>query len=283
MAQRERAAHLADGRPGPPRVPQHPHRDVSGRPSEGAARRQPTGAHVKTFELPKSWEKRRTFLRFEGVTSGCLVWVNGSYAGYDQGGYTPAEFDISERLHPGRNTVAVQVHRWGSGAHMEDYDQWRFAGIFRSVGLYSTPATHLRDVTIKTDLDAAYRDARLTARVDGCPGPPPSRKNLLDGVLALYQALFPRGGGAPEPEFPPPTRSRRATGATAPPSRGSLRRRAGRSPRPRPGMPPSGAHSRAQPRSRSSRRSRKTSCLATIFVRACARSSQATRSISGKA
>ncbi|MDW6057616.1 hypothetical protein SAZ11_05570 [Streptomyces sp. FXJ1.4098] len=134
----------------------------------------PTGAHVKTFELPKSWEKRRTFLRFEGVTSGCLVWVNGSYAGYDQGGYTPAEFDISERLHPGRNTVAVQVHRWGSGAHMEDYDQWRFAGIFRSVGLYSTPATHLRDVTIKTDLDAAYRDARLTARVDGCPGPPPS-------------------------------------------------------------------------------------------------------------
>ncbi|MGW3565924.1 glycoside hydrolase family 2 TIM barrel-domain containing protein [Streptomyces sp. NPDC000941] len=126
----------------------------------------PTGAYVKTFELPKSWEKRRTFLRFEGVTSGYLVWVNGSYAGYDQGGYTPAEFDISERLHPGRNTVAVQVHRWGSGAHMEDYDQWRFAGIFRSVGLYSTPATHLRDVTIKTDLDAAYRDARLTARVD---------------------------------------------------------------------------------------------------------------------
>ncbi|WP_063736246.1 glycoside hydrolase family 2 [Streptomyces sp. RTd22] len=126
----------------------------------------PTGAYVRTFELPKSWEKRETFLRFEGVTSGYLVWVNGRYAGYDQGGYTPAEFDISEYLHPGRNTVALQVHRWGSGAHLEDYDQWRFAGIFRSVGLYSTPTTYLRDVTVKTDFDAAYRDARLTARVD---------------------------------------------------------------------------------------------------------------------
>ncbi len=126
----------------------------------------PTGAYVKTFELPKSWEERRTVLRFEGVTSGYLVWVNGSYAGYDQGGYTPAEFDISDRLHPGRNTIAVQVHRWGSGSHMEDYDQWRFSGIFRSVGLYSTPAAYLRDITVKTDLDARYRDARLTAEVD---------------------------------------------------------------------------------------------------------------------
>ncbi|MGP3947935.1 glycoside hydrolase family 2 TIM barrel-domain containing protein [Streptomyces sp. 7N604] len=126
----------------------------------------PTGAYVRTFELPDSWQERRTFLRFEGVTSGYLLWVNGSYAGYDQGGYTPAEFDISEHLHTGRNTVAVQVHRWSSGAHLEDYDQWRFAGIFRSVELYSTPATAVRDVTIRTDLDAAYRDARLTAEVE---------------------------------------------------------------------------------------------------------------------
>lgn len=126
----------------------------------------PTGAYSRTFDLPQSWEKRETFLRFEGVTSGNLVWVNGHYAGYDQGGYSPAEYDISEYLHPGKNTVALQVHRWGSGSHLEDYDQWRFSGIFRSVGLYSTPATHVRDITVKTGLDAKYRDATLTADID---------------------------------------------------------------------------------------------------------------------
>ncbi|WP_246257763.1 glycoside hydrolase family 2 TIM barrel-domain containing protein [Amycolatopsis anabasis] len=125
----------------------------------------PTGAYVRTFDLPADWQQRATFLRFEGVTSGYFVWVNGKYAGYDQGGYTPAEFDISPALHPGKNRIAVQVHRWGSGSYLEDYDQWRYAGIFRSVWLYSTPNTYLRDVTVTTDLDATYTDAALNARV----------------------------------------------------------------------------------------------------------------------
>ena len=50
------------------------------------------------------------------MTSGYFVWVNGRYVGYDQGGYTPAEFDITDAVRPGRNRVAVQVHRWGSGS-----------------------------------------------------------------------------------------------------------------------------------------------------------------------
>ncbi|MEV6397209.1 glycoside hydrolase family 2 TIM barrel-domain containing protein [Streptomyces sp. NPDC051907] len=135
----------------PPRVPH----DVN-----------PTGAYVRDFVVPASWRERRSFLRFEGVTSGFLVWVNGVYAGYDQGGYTPAEFDVSDRLRPGRNTIALQVHRWSAGSHLEDFDQWRFSGVFRSVELYSTPPVHLRDVTVKTDLDARYRDARLSADVE---------------------------------------------------------------------------------------------------------------------
>ncbi|MCP2097716.1 MULTISPECIES: glycoside hydrolase family 2 TIM barrel-domain containing protein [Actinosynnema] len=123
----------------------------------------PTGVYEKEFDLPPEWD--RTLLRFEGVTSGYFVWVNGEYVGYDQGGYTPAEFDVTSRLKPGRNAVRVQVHRWGSGSHLEDFDQWRFSGIFREVWLYSTPRTYLADVTIRTDLDADYRDATLSADV----------------------------------------------------------------------------------------------------------------------
>lgn len=126
----------------------------------------PTGAYVRNFEVPQSWDGRRNFLRFEGVTSGYFVWVNGEYVGYDQGGYTPAEFDVTEFVHPGDNKVALQVHRWGSGSHLEDVDQWRYAGVFRSVWAYSTPTTHISDVYVTTDLDEQYQDADLNAAVE---------------------------------------------------------------------------------------------------------------------
>ncbi|MEV7552028.1 glycoside hydrolase family 2 TIM barrel-domain containing protein [Amycolatopsis sp. NPDC089917] len=135
----------------PPRVP----RDVN-----------PTGAYVRDFDLPGDWTKRRTFLRFDGVTSAYFVWVNGQYVGYDQGGYTPAEFDLSSVLRPGPNRIAVQVHRWSAGAYLEDVDQWRYSGIFRSVTLHSAPGTFIQDVGLTTDLDTTYTDATLKAAVE---------------------------------------------------------------------------------------------------------------------
>ncbi|MEO6082795.1 MAG: glycoside hydrolase family 2 TIM barrel-domain containing protein [Umezawaea sp.] len=146
----------------------------------------PTGAYARDFDVPANWRGRSTFLRFEGVTSGFFVWVNGKYLGYDQGGYTPAEFDLSSALRPGRNRIAVQVHRWGSGSYLEDYDQWRFSGIFRSVWLYATPKTHIRDLAVTTDLDATYTDATLSARV--------SLKRERQGPLTVKASLRdPRG------------------------------------------------------------------------------------------
>ncbi len=153
----------------PPRVP----RDVN-----------PTAAYVRSFDLPVDWEQRSTLLRFEGVTSGYFVWVNGTYVGYDQGGYTPAEFDVSGALHPGGNRIAVQVHRWGSGSYLEDYDQWRYAGIFRSVWLYSTPAAGVRDVAVTTDLDDTRTDAVLRADVSlARTGAAPAGRHTVTGSV----------------------------------------------------------------------------------------------------
>ncbi|EEP75188.1 beta-galactosidase [Micromonospora sp. ATCC 39149] len=155
----------------PPRVP----RDVN-----------PTGAYLRTFDLPADWTGDQVLLRFEGVTSGYFVWINGGYVGYDQGGYTPAEFDVTARLKPGRNRIAVQVHRWGSGSYLEDVDQWRYSGIFRDVRLYRTGPSWLRDAYVTTDLDAEYRDATLSVRIDvarsarGAAGRHTVRGRLLD-------------------------------------------------------------------------------------------------------
>lgn len=126
----------------------------------------PTGAYVRDFDLPEDWDGRRQLLRFEGATSGWFVWVNGRYVGYDQGGYTPAEFDVTEYLKPGNNKIAIQVHRWGSGSYLENMDMWHLSGIFRSAHLYSVPRTHLEDVTVHTDLDESYTNANLRLAVD---------------------------------------------------------------------------------------------------------------------
>ncbi|GAA1641488.1 glycoside hydrolase family 2 TIM barrel-domain containing protein [Actinoplanes couchii] len=151
----------------------------------------PTGAYVRSFDVPKTWDGGRTVLRFEGVTSGYFVWVNGTYVGYDQGGYTPAEFDVTAKLKPGRNTIAVQVHRWGAGSYLEDFDQWRYSGIFRDVWMYRTERVYLHDAYLTTDLDASYRDATLTARVDvgGAPDGYTVRGTLRDAKGATVTTV----------------------------------------------------------------------------------------------
>ncbi|HOS42617.1 MAG TPA: glycoside hydrolase family 2 TIM barrel-domain containing protein, partial [Armatimonadota bacterium] len=131
--------------PNPPFVPAH----------------NPTGCYRRAFTLPERWAGRETFLVLESVDSACYVWVNGTEVGYSQDSRLPAEFNITPYLRPGENTVAVQVMRYCDGTYLEDQDYWQMSGIQRDVFLYSKPAAHLRDFTVRTTFDADYRDATL--------------------------------------------------------------------------------------------------------------------------
>ena len=123
----------------------------------------PVGHYRMRFILPENWRRRRTLIHFDGVDSAFYLWVNGQKAGYSQASRTPAEFDVSRYVRPGENLLAVQVYRWCDGSYLEDQDYWRLSGIFRDVYLWSVPRQHIRDFTIATDLDDAYRDALLKA------------------------------------------------------------------------------------------------------------------------
>ena len=121
------------------------------------------GIYRREFDVPASWDGRETFLTFEGVKSAYFVWIDGEYVGYKQGSMTNGEFDITEHVTAGEShTVTVQVYRWSDGTYLENQDMFRFAGIFRSVYLYSTPQVHLRDHFIRTRFDENYDDATLT-------------------------------------------------------------------------------------------------------------------------
>jgi beta-galactosidase len=129
----------------------------------------PTGLYRRTFNVPLDWDGRRVILSFGGIESAFYLWINGTKIGYSQDSRLPAEFDITEFVHPGENVLAVQVMRWSDGSFLEDQDHWRMAGIYRDVCLYSLPQVHLWDVFAKPTLDRDYIDGKLsvTAHIGG--------------------------------------------------------------------------------------------------------------------
>lgn len=121
----------------------------------------PTGSYVKTFVLPKDFVGRPVRIRFDGAESGYALWCNGSFVGYHEDSFTPAEFDLTPHLLPGENKLGVQVYQWTSGSWLEDQDMFRFSGIFRDVTLYAVPAMHVEDLKVRTLLDDFCQDAQL--------------------------------------------------------------------------------------------------------------------------
>lgn len=127
--------------------------------------RNPVGSYRRDFEVPEDWEGRTVFITFDGVDSAFHIWVNGLYVGYSVDSRTPAEFDVTEYVKPGRNVLAVEVYRFSAGSYLEDQDMWRLSGIFRNVTLWSAPLVHIRDFFVKTDLDSTYRDGVLEVKL----------------------------------------------------------------------------------------------------------------------
>lgn len=106
----------------------------------------PMGVYTRRFSVTDS--DRRHYLVFEGVASCLELFVNDCRVGYSQGSHLQAEFDISDFVHTGENTVTAKVRKWCSGSYLEDQDFFRFSGIFRDVYLLSRPRNHIRDVDI---------------------------------------------------------------------------------------------------------------------------------------
>ncbi len=129
---------------------------------EAPTKYNPVGSYRRNFTIPSNWNGRKVFIHFEGVESAFYLWVNGKKVGYSQGSRTAAEFDISKYLQKGNNTLAVEVYRWCDGSYLECQDFWRLSGIYRDVYLWSPKALHIRDYTVKSDLDAQYKNGEFS-------------------------------------------------------------------------------------------------------------------------
>ena len=156
----------------------------------------PVGVYRRTFHLPADWDTRQTFLTFHGVDSAFYVWLNGQRVGFSKGPHMPAEFNITRLVHSGINTLAVQVFQWSDGSYLEDQDMWRLSGIFRDVTLTSTTGAHVRDVFVRTPLDANCVNATLDVEVtlQNCTDIPIDglylAGELYDGDAVVAQIAF---------------------------------------------------------------------------------------------
>lgn len=111
------------------------------------------GTYAHTFVYHKDENAPKAFLNFEGVDSCFYVWINGSYVGYSQVSHMTSEFDITDLLRDGENSIAVLVMKWCDGSYLEDQDKFRMSGIFRDVYILKRPKQAISDYHIKTRIE----------------------------------------------------------------------------------------------------------------------------------
>ena len=148
------------------------------------------GSYVKTFDLDEAWNDRDIFIRFGGVRSAFYIWLNGKFVGYSQGSKTPAEFNITDWVHPGKNKIAVQVYRFSDGSYLEGQDTWRVSGLERDVYLYAAPKTRISDFFVHAGLNEDLRSGTFSLKV-GLENPERfTGKYKVDAILKAKRILF---------------------------------------------------------------------------------------------
>lgn len=140
--------------PFPPDPPNIPHDD------------NPVGSYKRSFRVPLHWNNREVYIHFGAVSSAFYLWINEEMVGYSQGSKTPAEFNITQYLKKGKNTVSVEVYRHCDGSYLEDQDFWRLSGITRDVYLFCTNKIHVRDFFVTSVLTDDYTDGLFDLDVE---------------------------------------------------------------------------------------------------------------------
>ena len=125
----------------------------------------PMGIYERSFTLDDG--SLDAYLVLEGVSSMAEVYLNDRYVGFTQGSRLFAEFDISEFVSSGTNTVRICVRKWCCGSYLEDQDAFRYSGIFRDVYILSRPKGHIFDLDITTEGNSLLcaSDAPFTAEL----------------------------------------------------------------------------------------------------------------------
>ncbi len=126
----------------------------------------PVGSYKKEFLIDSDALSKEAYLHFGGVSSAYYVWINGEFVGYSEDSKTPAEFNVTNLLRKGKNTIAVEVYRWSDASYLEDQDFWRLSGMTRDVYILFRDQKHIRDFAVLAGLSKDYKDGLFGLEVE---------------------------------------------------------------------------------------------------------------------
>lgn len=151
----------------------------------------------RTFEIPDDAKGKRLFVYFEGANYHAAVYLNSRELGKHEGGFTPFDFEITDQVRPGNNTLVVGVSntRWGDGIPGKVTDWWNYGGITRDVHLIALPTTYIENFRLQLAKGSA---AEATGWVQLRGEPLPEKVEIAIDELALRKS-FPvdENGRAP--------------------------------------------------------------------------------------
>lgn len=127
------------------------------------------GWYRKHIDVPLTWINKMVHLEFEGVFQVSEVYVNGSFAGSHEGGYTGFAINITKFLRPGNNVLAVRVNNEWNGRIAPRSGEHTFSGgIYRDVSLSVTEPLHIawNGTFVSTPLlEARENDVQMQVRM----------------------------------------------------------------------------------------------------------------------
>lgn len=130
-----------------------------------APKDNPCGLYKRTFSVAKSTDERQ-FLCFEGVDSCHYVYINDKFVGYSQVSHSSSEFEITDFVVNGENTISIVVLKWCDGTYVEDQDKLRMSGIFRDVFMLTRPKQFVFDYKVETTISGDC--ATVCVQLDDC-------------------------------------------------------------------------------------------------------------------
>lgn len=179
--------------------------------------------YQRTVRVPRGWAGERIFVRFDAATHAARVYLDDLLVGEHVGGYTPFDVDITDHVSAGdgfRLTVAVsgdltnetippgKIEVGATGRRTQTYfhDFYNYAGLARSVWLYSVPQVRVDDVTVVTDFAGStgtvnYRvdlvgDANVRVRLADAAGTAIVSGTGHTGALEIADVVLWRPGAA---------------------------------------------------------------------------------------
>jgi beta-glucuronidase len=106
--------------------------------------------YERSFDYAKPANKR-LFVHFGAANYQAWVYLNGEELGHHEGGFTPFDFEITDRVKPKGNFLILRINNTRARDQVPtvNTDWWNYGGITRPVTLVEEPETFIQDYSIQ--------------------------------------------------------------------------------------------------------------------------------------